>query len=105
MPSTVSNSSEKLSNEGQKSATLPDLTDFASLRKVFHQEEGSVRLVALLSASCPYCIKGYRYMRKILDEVSDERLRMYVVWEPMLSGDTKALSYELIDLWIDHYSL
>ncbi len=101
VPSTVSNSGEKLSNEGQKSATLPDLTDFASLQKVFHQEEGSVRLVALLSASCPYCIKGYRYMRKILDEVSDERLRMYVVWEPMLSGDTKALSYEMSKKVID----
>ncbi len=71
---------------------LPELTDFASLQEVFNQDTGHVRMVALLSPSCGYCIKGYRYMRKILDEVQDERLKMYVVWEPMLSGDSKKLA-------------
>ena len=71
---------------------IPELTDFASLQKVFNQDKSSVRLVALLSPSCGYCIKGCRYMRKILDEVQDERLKMYVVWEPMLSGDSQKLA-------------
>ena len=71
------------------------LTDFASLLEVFEQDKGSVRLVALLSPSCGYCIKGYRYMRKILDEISDERLKMYIVWEPMLSGDSRNLAAKM----------
>lgn len=72
-----------------------DLTSFADLGEAFNQDRGSVRLVALLSASCGYCIKGYRYMRKLLDEIPDERLKMYVVWEPMLSGDTRKLSEKM----------
>ncbi len=85
-------------NDGEKNNTvtlnddIPELTDFASLQEVFNQDTGHVRMVALLSPSCGYCIKGYRYMRKILDEVQDERLKMYVVWEPMLSGDSKKLA-------------
>ncbi len=71
---------------------IPELTDFAALQEIFNQDTGHVRMVALLSPSCGYCIKGYRYMRKILDEVQDERLKMYVVWEPMLSGDSKRLA-------------
>ncbi len=71
---------------------IPELTDFAALQEIFNQDTGHVRMVALLSPSCGYCIKGYRYMRKILDEVQDERLKMYVVWEPMLSGDSKQLA-------------
>lgn len=71
---------------------ISELSDFASLQEIFNQDAGHVRLVALLSPSCGYCIKGYRYLRKILDEVPDERLKMYVVWEPMLSGDSKELA-------------
>lgn len=71
---------------------LQVLTSFAGLQVVFNRDAGFVRMVALLSPSCGYCVKGYRYMRKILEEVPDERLRMYVVWEPMLSADTEALA-------------
>ena len=79
-------------NQQAPEADSPEITDFASLQEIFNQDAGYVRLVALLSPSCGYCIKGYRYMRKILEEVPDERLKMYVVWEPMLSGDTKQLA-------------
>ena len=79
-------------NQQAPEADIPEITDFASLQEIFNQDAGYVRLVALLSPSCGYCIKGYRYMRKILDEVQDERLKMYVVWEPMLSGDSKKLA-------------
>lgn len=69
-----------------------DLAGFGQLKEAFDGDAGHVRLVALLSPSCGYCVKGYRYMQRILDEVPDERLRMYVVWEPMLSGDNRALA-------------
>ena len=45
-----------------------DLEKFGDLSAAFNEQEGDVRLVALLSASCGYCIKGYRYMRKLLEE-------------------------------------
>lgn len=72
-----------------------DLDEFDHLAGAFNQHRGSVRLVALLSASCAYCVKGYRYMRKLLQEIPDPRLKMLIVWEPMLSGDTRALSLKM----------
>ena len=72
-----------------------DLQEFEHLSNAFNEHEGDVRLVALLSASCGYCIKGYRYMRKLLEEIPDPRLKMLVAWEPMLSGDTRELSLKM----------
>lgn len=72
-----------------------DLEAFSELSRSFNAEQGSVRLVALLSASCGYCIKGYRYMRKLLEDVPDPRLKMLIAWEPMLSGDTRELSLKM----------
>ncbi len=72
-----------------------DLEGFEDLSAAFNGEAGDVRLVALLSASCGYCIKGFRYMRKLLEEIPDPRLKMLVVWEPMLSGDTRELSLKM----------
>ncbi len=83
------------STEDRRYTEFHDLNEFEDLQEAFNQDKGKVRLVALLSASCGYCVKGYRYMRKILEEIPDERLRMYVVWEPMLSGDTRALSEKM----------
>lgn len=73
-------------------AELVDLQDFASFRAVFEEHRGDVRLVALLSPTCGYCIKGYRYMRRLLEEISDPRLKMIVVWESMLSGDSRDIA-------------
>ncbi len=87
--------SDKNNNKPNKVHEFSDLNDFSSLNKIFEEGKGKVRFVALLSASCGYCIKGFRYMRKILDEIDDDRLLMYVVWEPMLSGDTRSLSLKM----------
>ncbi len=72
-----------------------ELKELSTLREAFNRDKGNIRLVTLLSPSCGYCVKGYRYVRKILEEVSDPRLRVYVVWEPMLSGDSRALAEKM----------
>lgn len=75
-----------------RTSELVDLREFASLQTEFERHKGDVRLVALLSPTCGYCIKGYRYMRKLLDEIADPRLKMFVVWESILSGDSRAIA-------------
>jgi len=71
---------------------LSDLDTFEPLAEAFEADAGQVRFVTLLSPSCPYCMKGYRYMLRLMEEIPDERLRVYIVWEPMLSGDSKRLA-------------
>jgi len=96
---TLFNASGSLASDGPDSGTAWsggfDLQEFEHLSSAFNEQEGNVRLVALLSASCGYCIKGYRYMRKLLEEIPDPRLKMLVAWEPMLSGDTRELSLKM----------
>lgn len=71
---------------------LPELEGFEPLAEAFEAEAGQVRFVALLSPSCPYCMQGYRYMLRLMEEIEDPGLRIYIVWEPMLSGDSKRLA-------------
>ena len=77
---------------GTGGVAFEELSDLSTLKDAFNQDRGKVRLVTLLSPSCGYCVKGYRYVRKILDEVSDPDFRVYIVWEPMLSGDSRRLA-------------
>jgi hypothetical protein len=61
------------------------------LRDVFNADAGSARLVLLLSPNCPVCLSSSRLIGRYLTEpVDDERLALYVVWGPMLGGETRA---------------
>ncbi len=74
--------------EGQ-GGVLQDLRRFASLHEAFDDDYGYVRLVALLSPTCPDCIRGFRTIQRILADIDDDGLRVYVVWEPILPSDNR----------------
>lgn len=64
--------------------------DGAELRALFDQEADKVRLVVLVSPTCPRCAIASRLLEHyILDQVPDQRLRFYVVWGPMLGDETE----------------
>jgi len=59
------------------------------LRAAFNRDRDKLRLVMLLSPTCPACLgKAGVTKRYVLDRVKDDGLRVYVVWGPML-GDEK----------------
>lgn len=65
--------------------------DGHELRQRFDADAGDVRLVMLLSPTCPNCLALARATeRYVLEEVADPRLRVYLVWGPMLEGDSDA---------------
>lgn len=68
-------------------AALTELTDLAQLRDLFNRDEGLVRVVTLLSPSCPGCRRGYQDMIQILKNIPDDRLRFYNVFFNVLSSD------------------
>lgn len=69
---------------------LNPLADGAGeLRSAFNRDQGKLRLVMLLSPTCPACLgKAFVTQRYVLSAIADDRLRVYVVWGPML-GDEK----------------
>lgn len=70
---------------------LPFSTDLAELRMRFNADRGKVRLLMLLSPTCPMCVGGASVVQtKVLAAVKDPDVRAYAVWVPILESDTAA---------------
>jgi mercuric ion binding protein len=62
-----------------------------ALRSAFNKDADHVRVIALLSPTCPYCQKGQRVVQSVFEKhPNDERLRGFVVWLPMLPTDNQS---------------
>ncbi|MFQ5951394.1 MAG: hypothetical protein ACE5KH_04860 [Candidatus Geothermarchaeales archaeon] len=57
------------------------------IREEFNRSSLAVRVLAILSPTCPPCLYGKEVMKEIFDEFSTDKLRGFVVWIPMLTGD------------------
>ncbi|MFQ5872091.1 MAG: hypothetical protein ACE5IB_08035 [Candidatus Geothermarchaeales archaeon] len=57
------------------------------LREQFNQSRQGVRVLAILSPTCPPCLYGKEVVKELFDEFDSDSLRGFVVWIPMLSED------------------
>jgi hypothetical protein len=64
-------------------------SDAHELRERFDRDADKVRLVTFVSPSCHNCVRMVRLIQRyLLDVVNDPHLAVYVVWGPMLGGDS-----------------
>jgi hypothetical protein len=66
---------------------LAGLNDTAVLKAEFNREASKMRSIILLSASCPYCLKGAAEIERILAKHPQRALAVFVVWQPILATD------------------
>lgn len=75
-------------------AARPSLTDLRGLDELkvqFNRDAGKVRMVLLLSPTCPVCVAGTRWVQShILEHYPKANLRVYAVWFNMFPGDARA---------------
>ena len=57
------------------------------VRKDFNASGQKVRVVALLSPTCPDCQSGHRVVGRVLKKFPSPNLKAILVWEPMRDGD------------------
>jgi copper chaperone len=57
------------------------------LRDWFNASSASVRIVSLLSPTCPFCQRGHRILKTVFGKTDSSDLKAFLVWLPMLSGD------------------
>jgi len=57
------------------------------VRKEFNASSQKVRVVALLSPTCPDCQSGHRVVGRVLKKFPSPNLKATLVWEPMRDGD------------------
>jgi len=71
-------------------AGLPYSTDLAELRTRFNHDKGKVRVVMLLSPTCPMCLHGASEIEtKVLEAVKNPGIRIYAVSVPILDSDAE----------------
>jgi len=64
--------------------------DLGKLRRAFNDSLGDVRMLLILSPSCPGCQEGSRDVQKqILDKIDFDHLKVFVVWFPLLDADNR----------------
>jgi hypothetical protein len=59
-----------------------------AVRKEFNASSDKVRIVALLSPTCPDCQSGHAVVGRVLKKFSSADLQTILVWEPMREGDS-----------------
>lgn len=67
----------------------------------FNIARGTVRIVALLSPTCPECVASYGEIVKIMQSTPNRRLRSYVVFMPVRPSDTRAIALSVLAQYQD----
>lgn len=61
------------------------------LKRAFDADADKVRLLVTVSPKCGICLASVRMIeRYVLGEIGSDELAVYVVWGPMLGGETRA---------------
>lgn len=70
---------------------LPGL-QLEELRSQFNHSSQSVRVLAILSPSCPACQHGQGVVKSVFQKFRSERLKGFLIWLPILSSDSAPLA-------------
>jgi hypothetical protein len=73
------------------------------LISVFNQDRDRVRVLMILSPTCPMCLNSARIVQRyVLDAIPVPDLRVYVVWEAVGPADTPIIAANAADLIKDY---
>src|SRR6266542_2465593 len=75
---------------GVADSPMQDLSSSDQLKQRLQQDSGKVKLIALVSPICPACGRGFADIQSVLKNVTDDRVRAYIVWLPMFPGDSRS---------------
>ncbi len=78
--------------KGQQPLVRLNNANLASLKDAFNESAQSVRLLVLVSPTCPVCLKGSSAIGNLLSQQKNSDIRAFVVWEPVLPMDLGAPS-------------
>ncbi len=67
------------------------------VRKEFNSSSEKVRVVALLSPTCPGCQSGHAVVSRVLKKFPSPKLQAILIWEPMRDGDSLAAATQQAD--------
>ena len=90
-------SSKQPATASSKATSVMSPLGIHAVRKVFNSSSDKVRIVALLSPTCPGCRSGHGGVGQVLKKFSSSRLQAILMWEPMLDGDSPKTATQQAD--------
>jgi copper chaperone len=84
-PASVKGDEKKGAGPNSQGSVRP--LDSRELREWFNASSGLVRVISLLSPTCPQCQAGHGVLRTVFDKTASSDLKAFLVWLPMLTGD------------------
>ncbi len=77
-------------------ARFVEIENIEGFSGFFNLSQGTVRIVSLMSASCPECRSGFNEIKRIMDTTPTRRLRTYIVFMPVDEHDTRSIAMTLL---------
>jgi len=72
---------------GQPKLVELKASSLSTLQAGFNHESGKLRVILLLSPTCPTCLEGASAVEDVLKRHPDSQIVVFAIWEPMLSTD------------------
>lgn len=72
---------------GQPALARIDFGGVELLKHAFNAAANQPRILVLLSPTGGTCVRGASALQRILDEVTEPQLWVFIVWEPVLRSD------------------
>jgi len=66
---------------------LAEISDVEHVKRAFNQDVETIRVIVLVSPSCPYCLKGSSTIARVFDAHRNRPLSILVVWQPIQPTD------------------
>lgn len=80
---------------------VEELHPIKELIEQFNRSNQKVRVITILSPTCPECLRGFEMVKTLLDKFPSDDLIVFLIWIPMLDDDSleaaMARSRELSD--------
>ena len=75
--------------------------ELSGLKAWFNGSSGSVRVVSILSPTCPECQCGHRAVKSVFDKTGSQDLKGFIVYLPMRTDDDPAAVNEEAATFVD----
>jgi hypothetical protein len=88
----ISKQSPPRSERSARFVELPDVNGFLGF---YNLGQGTVRILALVSPTCPQCRAAFDEIQRIMETISTNRLRAYIVFQPVRDQDRMLRAFRL----------
>ena len=72
------------------------------LMEQFNSSQDSIRIVTIVSPTCPECLQGFEVVKKLFQRFDTNKMRGFIIWIPMLEKDDEQAAQAKSVTFEDH---